>query len=305
MAKQGNFHIFSGMRNEVSRNGTAVGSLALRLLRLWQVEVTEQDCQYPAGYWPGRVLIRTLSGEGSLTYADGRTVALKPETVFLSAGEKLVRHRCTGRHWTYWFFHYQQPAAEPVFPRFRNVSAPATTDAAPADPAFYVPERLMSVPPRASEAEQLRTVLQALRDAAPERKLLANTLFALQLCQWLAQGRLAAAGGGDPGRNAAARIRELMHERLGARWTVTAMADAAGMPVREFRRQFTRATGRGPKETYDALRLECAREWLGQNWKNVSETAAELGFSSPFHFSKAYRRHFGHPPSRDRRCGQT
>jgi len=41
--------------------------------------------------------------------------------------------------------------------------------------------------------------------------------------------------------------------------------------------------------------------YQGQRVKEVSEA---LGFANPYHFSRVYRRHFGHPPSiRLRRVG--
>jgi AraC-like DNA-binding protein len=45
-------------------------------------------------------------------------------------------------------------------------------------------------------------------------------------------------------------------------------------------------------------RRERAQELLRQGLL-VQQVAERLAFANPFHFARAYRRHHGHPPSRD------
>lgn len=265
------------MINDLARNVAGIGSLGLTLLRLWRVEVTEQECRYPAGHWPGHVLIRTLTGEGRLAYLDGRERALVPGSVVIADGMKIVRHGCAKGPWRYWFFHF----------------LPASQESVP-----YALDELLDLPPLAGEEEQMRLIQEDLRNGSPARAMLASTRFAQLLCLWNSawQGGMPQ----EPGRRAMERITRRMQDKLAHSWRVAEMAAEAKLPPREFRRQFERVFACSPKVYYDNLRLEHARELLRQRWKNLKQVAAELGYSSPFHLSRAYKKHFGVPPAHDR-----
>ena len=64
-----------------------------------------------------------------------------------------------------------------------------------------------------------------------------------------------------------------------------------------FRQVFAALTGQAPKRFYDGLRLEYGRGLLRLGIHKVADVAERLGFSSPFHFSRAFKKHFGKPPS--------
>ncbi|NJK96484.1 MAG: helix-turn-helix transcriptional regulator [Bacteroidales bacterium] len=61
---------------------------------------------------------------------------------------------------------------------------------------------------------------------------------------------------------------------------------------------------RGFKEAYNTTvfgylsdyRLNIAKQRLESNWQSIAEIAYDLGYSSPQHFSKAFKEKFGHPP---------
>jgi len=79
--------------------------------------------------------------------------------------------------------------------------------------------------------------------------------------------------------------------------SVKLMARKACMSEQHFRRVFHEVTGSSPKRFYDQLRMAWAEHMLRGGGKNVSEVADSLGFASPFHFSRVFRKHFGYPPS--------
>jgi transcriptional regulator GlxA family with amidase domain len=70
-----------------------------------------------------------------------------------------------------------------------------------------------------------------------------------------------------------------------------------GMGERAFRSAFQAVMDWSPKRYFDRLRLEKAAELLRQNRYSIAEIADLLGYSSPFHFSRAFRELFGVPPS--------
>ena len=78
------------------------------------------------------------------------------------------------------------------------------------------------------------------------------------------------------------------------------LARDVGMSTRQLERLFRRYVQRSPKRYYMELRLQKARNLLMQTDMSVIEVALACGFTSPSHFSKCYRAHYGTTPYRER-----
>lgn len=91
--------------------------------------------------------------------------------------------------------------------------------------------------------------------------------------------------------------RELVESRLGERITVTDMAGAAGLSVRQFSRAFIQSEGVPPYEWVLCRRIEVARRRLERGDK-ASVVALDCGFSSQTHMSRHFRARLGVTPSR-------
>ena len=78
------------------------------------------------------------------------------------------------------------------------------------------------------------------------------------------------------------------------------LARTANVSVRQLERLFRHHLGRSLGEHYLGLRLDRARDLLRQTSLSVLETALACGFISASHFSRGYRRRFGHPPRAER-----
>jgi len=78
---------------------------------------------------------------------------------------------------------------------------------------------------------------------------------------------------------------------------VKEMADLMSLSERRFRQIFEGITGVSPKKFYDNLRIEQAEYLLINTPFSVSEISYKLGYSSPFHFSKAFSKVNGVAPS--------
>ena len=78
------------------------------------------------------------------------------------------------------------------------------------------------------------------------------------------------------------------------------LAKDVGMSTRQLERLFRRYVHRSPKRYYMELRLQKARNLLMQTDMSVIEVALACGFTSPSHFSKCYRAHYGTTPYRER-----
>lgn len=75
------------------------------------------------------------------------------------------------------------------------------------------------------------------------------------------------------------------------------LSSALGMSPRSLQRKLKALTGETPHFFIQALRLQRAAQLLEQKAGGVSEVAYTVGFEDPAHFSKAFRRQFGVPPS--------
>jgi transcriptional regulator GlxA family with amidase domain len=79
----------------------------------------------------------------------------------------------------------------------------------------------------------------------------------------------------------------------------TELANRAGMSLRQLERSFRRQIGRGIHEHYLVLRLERSRQLLRQSPLSITEIALATGFPGTSQFSRAFRKSFGYPPSRE------
>jgi transcriptional regulator GlxA family with amidase domain len=85
-------------------------------------------------------------------------------------------------------------------------------------------------------------------------------------------------------------------------WTVAALARVAGLSRAPFARRFREATGVSPRRWLTALRLRLACERLLDDENlALARVAIELGYSSEFALSKAFKRLHGIAPGRYRR----
>jgi AraC-like DNA-binding protein len=93
-----------------------------------------------------------------------------------------------------------------------------------------------------------------------------------------------------------------IHRRPEHAWSVTALADVAGMSRSLFSERFTAVVGASPAQYVTRWRMHLARTWLRAG--RVSEVAARLGYQSEAAFSRAFKRAVGHAPSEQRRAAR-
>ena len=79
------------------------------------------------------------------------------------------------------------------------------------------------------------------------------------------------------------------------------LAGLAGMSEFHFSRVFKRAAGLSPARYFIRLRMERARELLGDPTRNILEVGLEVGYSSASHFANLFRRETGLTPTEYRR----
>jgi AraC-like DNA-binding protein len=100
-------------------------------------------------------------------------------------------------------------------------------------------------------------------------------------------------------RAALAPLLEAIDRRLSARLAVGALAAEFGVHRAHLHRLMVAAVGASPREHLHRRLAQRAGALLLEGWA-VQQVAAELGFSSPFAFSRFFRSRTGQPPSRFR-----
>lgn len=98
-----------------------------------------------------------------------------------------------------------------------------------------------------------------------------------------------------------AQAERLLAEGVTGAPEMPAIARRLGMAYSHFRREFRRQTGLPPQRYYNQVRLERARRLLGAGDLPLKAIAEQLGYSSAYHFSWAFKRHFGVAPGHWRR----
>ncbi len=81
---------------------------------------------------------------------------------------------------------------------------------------------------------------------------------------------------------------------------VAEIARLVGVSERQLLRLYRRYLGQSPSRFHLAQRLDRARALLRSTAMSVTEVGAACGFSSPAHFARAFRKAYGHAPSKER-----
>jgi AraC-like DNA-binding protein len=89
---------------------------------------------------------------------------------------------------------------------------------------------------------------------------------------------------------------QAMHEDAGHPWTVPELAAISGLSRAAFARDFRDALGQAPLQYLTDWRMTLARDHLRTSELSLASIAAAVGYSSPYAFAAAFRRHHGIPP---------
>ena len=91
-----------------------------------------------------------------------------------------------------------------------------------------------------------------------------------------------------------------MEAHLETPLSIAEIAAEAKVSHRQLNRLFDTYVGKTPSLYYRDIRLDRARGLVTQTDMALSQVALASGFSSPVHFSRAYKERFGLPPRQDR-----
>jgi AraC-like DNA-binding protein len=179
----------------------------------------------------------------------------------------------------------------------------ATYAAAPAElPALPPVVHLPAADTRASPGllAIVSLLRAALANAGAGQEALARSLLQPLLAYTLHSHRRALAATRTVDRRIT-RALQLMQAKPTERWTVAALAKAAGLSRAAFARRFLAELGVPPLRHLTAIRMQRAAKRLAESDDSLAAVAAEVGYDSEFAFSRAFKRHMGEAPASFRR----
>jgi AraC-like DNA-binding protein len=97
----------------------------------------------------------------------------------------------------------------------------------------------------------------------------------------------------DPRLSAALQA---IHDDAAHAWTVPELAAVSGLSRAAFARNFQRALGQAPMQYLTNWRMTLARDYLRTGQPTLAQLAERTGYTSPYAFAAAFRRHHGQPP---------
>ncbi len=92
-------------------------------------------------------------------------------------------------------------------------------------------------------------------------------------------------------------ILEFLNENFMYDLSMEEIASFTGRSLSTFKRDFQKISDLSPQKWLIQKRLEAARELLREKNKSVTDVYVEVGFKNFSHFSQAFRKQFGVPPS--------
>lgn len=98
-----------------------------------------------------------------------------------------------------------------------------------------------------------------------------------------------------------ARALACMTQDPGRAWTLSALAESAGMSRTVFAQQFARLVGEPPISWLTRLRMERGADMLSDRSRSVGQVAAALGYRTEAAFRRAFKRNRGIGPGAHRR----
>ncbi|MFF1511534.1 AraC family transcriptional regulator [Streptomyces sp. NPDC058326] len=166
---------------------------------------------------------------------------------------------------------------------------------------------LVHLPNRAGGRPELRAAIGLLGGELSERRpgscvalpSLLDLLLVYMIRAWLAESTAGAwpAVLGDPVTAVALRA---LHSDPAAPWTNTRLAAEAGVSRPTLARRFTALVGRPPMAYLTWWRLTRAATLLRDTGDPLEAVARQVGYSTPYALSHAFRREFGTTPGRYR-----
>lgn len=221
------------------------------------------------------VALRTISGEGTIYFRDKTAVTVNGGTFILFEHQDVLRYHTKGAQWNFWWSEFDVD-----------------------DHHQFPLNQLMSVPVIEHESTELDTCFQLIKKNHVKAHRLASSILLMHIHRHIYQGSIGEQPA-FPHVEAVERVIQAIYDNMNT-LTIPRMAKIACLSERRFREVFQTATGKTPKIFYDTIRIDKAAEALIIGKDSIAHIAEQFGYSSVFHFSKAFKKRTGMAPSQYR-----
>lgn len=246
--------------------------LSMELRRVWDVR---QGRSYDVKFrrtGTDLIAIRTLAGEGELWIEGRDPMLLAANSLILLEAGRVRRYRCVGDVWGFWWFEFGT-----------------------SDPLPCALGKVYSIGGAASDADDFKQVFSKLQGTSYPARCVASATFASMFHRWLLEARLEREA--SPHRQVIEGIIERIHADVAADWPLVRLSKESGLCETLFRREFRKAAGKGPAQFIREARLQAAAQLIQQGIYTLAAIAEMTNFSSAFHLSASFKKHFGASPS--------
>lgn len=249
-------------------------SLGLSLFCIWDVDAdgsydVERDYQKNDR---AMILIRTISGCGLIEMKDGRKHTLDGGTLLLVNYCGMRRTSTIGDGWHFVWLEFVCGDILPI-----------------------AKDTVMDLSVLPDEYLEFSSVLNKLRRESESKRNVAAAVFTRMIYSWVAS--LSEEKFLTSYHKEIEHVIELMHRNITSSSSIAELGRSVNIGERRFRQLFRLETGTSPKLFYEKIKIHAAAELLKCGMSNVAETAERFGFSSAYHFSRAFKKICGYPPS--------
>lgn len=217
------------------------------------------------------IALRTFEGEGKMKL-DKEEIILLPGTLAIFELNKIKNYYCTNEKWNFYWFEF-------------------STD----NIIEYPTNQLIHINPFDKELEECSQCIELLDSKKSGMARLASSVFSMLLCKWMIQ--IERYNNNNRYyviiKNSIEHIRKNLHKRI----SISELAHSAGFCERRYREIFKQITGQQPKRYIETLKINAAEQFLAATPLTILEISIKLGYSSQFHFCKAFRHINNIPPS--------
>ena len=169
--------------------------------------------------------------------------------------------------------------------------------------ALQVPSHLSLTPGHRIESEVLTLLREWTSDSPLARLAVTNHMLSILIDLLRASGTLTGGHGGNSPHTQQTRVEQVIafiRQHLAQEFAAADLAAVAAVSTSRLNVIFHQQTGYSPMEYVSRLRVEKARQLLGDIRLSIKEIAAQAGFQDSFYFSKVFRRIDGLSPTQYR-----
>lgn len=217
----------------------------------------------------GFVALRTTEGRGILDIEGLDSIEVHSNSLIIFENSKINHYMCAHNKWTFWWFEFLL------------------------DGTLDLPtNKVLEVAYGENEYIECTNCLELIRKDIDASNALASAQFGLLFHKWsysLRDMKL----NSNPHNETVNRAIHIMYANISEDLLISDIAKQVGFSSRRFQQIFKDAIGMTPKQYFTFIRLKKSEQLLLNTSCPISQISHELGFSSPFHFSKAFKEFYG------------